>query len=149
MEKVILDSIPSGHDGKGYVNIDGRILPAFVLTKIDPKFEAIKDTRRFLGERMEQNAVRGGRVTGDLSYAHASSALIEAMRAYKDGGDYPDITIQYYTENTARGRSEVIMTGCIIDTIGFGAIDDSSDNAIVIDSAFTANDFDIISKFKE
>jgi len=149
MEKTILSTVPSGHDGKGYVTLNGRVLPAFVIRKIDARFEAIKENVRFLGDRVEQSAVRGGRVTGDISYAHVTTALIDAMRAYKDGGDYPDITIQYYVENSARGRSEVVMTGCIIDTIGFGAVDDGSDNSIVTDSAFTANDFDVLDKFKE
>ncbi|GEM_PF-931465 len=149
MEKIRLQDIPSGHDGKGYITINGRVLPAFKITKIGARFEAIKDTRRFLGERIEQNAVRGGRGMGDMSYCHTTTALIEAIKEYKNGGDYPDITIQYYAEKKATGRCEVILTGCILDTISFGALDDTSDAAIVADTPFTFNDFDIISKFKE
>lgn len=149
MEKVKLKNIPSGHDGNGYVTLNGRIHQAFIITKIDAGTEIIKDTRRFLGDRTEQNAPRGIKIAGNISYAHATSVMMEAIRDYKNGGDYPDITIQYYAENTARGRCEVVMTDVIIDNISFGMLDDSSDSPMIVDSVFTANDFDIISSFKE
>ena len=149
MEKVKLQSLPSGRDGNAYITTNGRIVQGCVITKIDGSIESKKDNRQFLGTRVEQNAVRGIKISGNVSYAHATSALIEAIRNYKDGGDYPDITIQYYTETTERGRCEVVLTGVILDNIGLGMLDDSSDTAMIIDTAFTANDFDIISKFKE
>jgi len=149
MEKVKLQDLPSGRDGNGYITINGRVIKGFTITKIDGTIETKKDSRQFLGERVEQSAVRGLRVSGNIGYAHTTSALLEAIRDYKNGGDYPDITVQYYAEKTGRGRSEIVMTGVIIDTIGMGMLDDSSDAAMITDSPFTANDFDIISSFKE
>lgn len=149
MAKININSIPAGKDGQGYITLNGRVLPAFIVTKIDANTESIKETRRFLGERTEQNAIRGIRIAGNISYNHTTSALMQAIRDYKNGADYPEITIQYYTGTTERGRSEAILTGVIIDTIGFGALDEDNDNSITTDSAFTANDFDIISTFEE
>lgn len=149
MEKKRLQELPAGRDGEGYITVDGRVLNAFRITKVSARVEAKKDSRQFLGERMEQNAIRGMKGAGDLSYAHASGAFIQAMKEYKNTGVYPDITIQYYAEKAATGRCEVILTGVILDSVGFGELSDDSDSLIVNDSAFTFDDFDIISSFKE
>ena len=147
MDKI--NAIPSGHDGNGYVTINGRVLPAFKMQKIRPDVEMIIDSKRFLGDRVEQNAPRGMRIGGDLSYYHTTSAFIEAIKEYKNGGDYPDINIQYYTETAERGRSEILLSGVVLKNVPLGELDDGNDNAVVIDTTFSADDFDVIAKFKE
>lgn len=147
MDKIKLDNIPSGHDGTGYVTLNGNIEAAFRISKISAQLDVTKETRRFLGDRMTQSAVRGIAGTGNVSYFHTTSALIKAMKGYQNGGSYPDITIQYYAENSEYGRNEVVLRDVILDTVPFGALDDSSDNAIVNDSAFSFNDYDIVEAF--
>ncbi len=148
MEKTKLQNIPSGHDGSGYVTLNGNVESAFKITKISAQLDVTKETRRFLGERMAQSAIRGMAGTGNVSYAHTTSAFIKAMKEYQNTGKVPEITLQYYAENGEVGRNEVVLRGVILDSVMFGALDDSSDNAIINDSAFSFNDFDIVEAFK-
>lgn len=144
-----LQNIPSGNDGNGYVTVGGRTLSAFRIAKISGQIEMIKDTQRFLENIFEQNAPRGLRGTGNLSYFNKTSALIEAIREYKNTGVYPEITIQYYSNSPQYGRQEVILTGVILDAISFGSLDNSSEAAQILETAFSFDDFDTISSFKE
>lgn len=148
MDKVKLQNIPAGHDGDGYVTLNGNIEPAFKITKISAQLDITKETRRFLGDPMAQSAIRGIAGTGNMSYCHTTSAFIKAMKDYQNTGNPPAITLQYYTENGEVGRNEVVLRGVILDSVMFGALDDSSDNAIINDSAFSFNDFDIVEAFK-
>lgn len=148
MSKVRLQDIPSGHDGKGYLTIDGKVVDAFQISKVSAKVESVLENKRFLGERMEQNAARGLKGSGDLEYYHKSSALMTAIRKFKNGGSYPEITLQYWAENNAYGRCEVVLSGIIMADISFGALDDGSDEAIKSSTTFTFDDFDIVSKFE-
>lgn len=149
MAKVRLRDIPAGHDGNGYIDINGTVYPALKIAKITPKSEAIKDNKRFLDERVEQNAVRGAKHSFDLDYYMASSVLLEAIRAYENGGDYPDITIQYFSRAAGRGRQEIMLTGVILDSTGFGALDDGSDTSQVHSTSGTFDEWEIIERYKE
>lgn len=147
MNKEKLGNIPSGHDGDGYVTLAGQVLAAFRLSKISAQLEIVKESKRFLGERLTQNAARGMDGKGNLTYYHTTAAFIKAMKDYQNGGAYPDITIQYYSESPEHGRCEVVLRGVVLDTVSFGALDDSSDNSQQTDTAFSFNDFDIVEAF--
>lgn len=148
MNKERLKNIPSGHDGNGYITIGGEVKRGFRLGAIEGTLETIKESKRFLGERMEQNAPRGLKGSGKMSYYHTTSDFLEIMRNYKETGEYPEITIQYYAETKAYGRCEVTLMGVILDTVGAGSLDDSSDESIRLETNFTFDDFDIVSRFK-
>lgn len=148
MEKTKLQNIPSGHDGTAYVTLNGNVEAGARITKVSAQLDITKETRRFLGERMVQSAIRGIAGTGNLSYSHTTSAFIKAMKEYHNTGKVPEITLQYYAENGEVGRNEVVLRGVILDSVMFGALDDSSDNSIINDSAFSFNDFDIVEAFK-
>lgn len=148
MNKEKLKNLPSGHDGNGYITINGEVKKGFLLGAIDATLEAIKESKRLLGERMEQNAIRGLKGSGKMSYYHTSSDFLEIMRTFKEAGEYPEITIQYYAENKEYGRCEVTLMGVILDTVGAGSLDDSSDESIRLETNFTFDDFDIVSRFK-
>ena len=47
-----LSDIPTGHDGKAYLMVDGRRYEAFLVSKMSINFETIPDEKRFLQERM-------------------------------------------------------------------------------------------------
>lgn len=148
MDKTKLQNIPSGQDGAGYVVMNGEVLSAFTIAKVSAQLEMSKESKRFLGERMTQNAVRGMSGKGNLTYYHTTAAFIKAMKNYQNGGSYPGLTLQYYSENSERGRCEVVLRDVILDTISFGALDDSSENAQQFDTAFSFDDFDIVEAFK-
>lgn len=78
MDKVKLQNIPAGHDGDGYVTLNGNIEPAFKITKISAQLDITKETRRFLGDPMAQSAIRGIAGTGNMSYCHTTSAFISS-----------------------------------------------------------------------
>lgn len=143
MDKTRLQGIPSGHDGQGYIRLNGRQISAFKIAACRAQADAIKESRRFLGERMEQNAVRGLRGTGNLSYYHVTDDFIRAMRDFKNGGNYPDITLQYYSESAAVDRIGVTLSGVVFENVPFGALDDENDNAQKLETAFSFDDFDL------
>lgn len=147
--KIPYRDIPASRDGNGYITINGTTYPAFKIAKLSPRAEMKTDSKQFLGERVEQSATRGVRHTFDLDYYMMSSVMVQAVKDYEDGGEYPDISIQYYAEKTKRGRQEVLLTGVILENVGFGALDDSSDNSQVHSTTGTFDDFQIVSKYKD
>lgn len=148
MDKVKLSSIPAGHDGNGYITLDGGVVAAFRIAKISAQLDVTKESRRFLGEVMTQNAARGMAGSGSVSYYHTTVALIDAMKDYQNGGGYPELTLQYYAEAPgSKGRCEVVLRNVVLDAVSFGALDDSSDDAMMNESAFSFDDFDIIERF--
>lgn len=149
MDKIRAQDLPTGVNGTGYMNINGSIVEAFKLKKVAAKYEMTVQSQLFLGSNIEEAAARGSKITGDISFYNTSSKLKSAMRSYQNGGSYPDITIQYYSETSALGREEITLTGVILATVPLGGLDDSSSDATVQESSFTANHFDMPSKFKE
>lgn len=147
MANITLQDIPAGHDGKGYITINGVVDEAFKIKTIKPKVEFTMQAQQFLGSNIEDNAVRGMKITGDLTYYNTSSKLKSAARAYKNGGSYPNITLQYYSENSALGREEITLTGVKLATIALGGLDDTSSDATTQETSFTANGFDLTEKF--
>ncbi len=147
MEKIKLSRIPAGHDGNGYITLDGGVVAAFRISKISAQLDITKESRRFLGEVMTQNVARGMAGSGSVSYYHTTAALVDAMKKYQNGGGYPELTLQYYAEAPGKGRCEVVLRNVVLEAVSFGALDDSSDDAMVNESAFSFDDFDIIERF--
>lgn len=106
-----------------------------------------KESKRFLGAIMTQNAVRGMSGKGNLTYYHTTSAFIKVMKDYQNGGTYPAITVQYNSKSPEYGNCEVVLRDVILDTVSFGALDDSSENAQQFNTAFSFDDFDIVEAF--
>ena len=148
MDKAKLKNIPSGSDGKGYITLNGEVLPAFLIRKVSANIGMIVESKRFLGDRMKQNAVRGMEGKGNITYDHASSAFIKAIKEYQQTGVYPSVTVQYYTESTEYGRCEVTLRDVIFNEIGLGMLEDDSDQSQSFDTAFTFDDFDLVEGFK-
>lgn len=149
MGKIALGNIPTGHDGEGFVTLRGNVVPAFKFSKLALNAAPITEGKRFLRERVTQTAVRGLNITGNMSYYHCTSALIEAIEEYKNGGEYPEITVQGFAEVSGTGRCEIMATGVVINNIGLISFDDTSDSATIMDSDLTANNFEVISKFNQ
>ncbi|WP_042436341.1 phage tail tube protein [Faecalispora jeddahensis] len=145
MAKTRLQDVFSGHDGEAFIRLNGSIVPAFKISKITAKLEAVVENRRFLNDPMEQAAQRGLKGSGDMTYYHTTPALIRAARDYKNGGEAPDISLQFYSDSKSSklDRISVTLSGVILANVGFGALDDGSDNAQTIDTSFTFNDFDL------
>jgi hypothetical protein len=141
-----LQDVPSGGDGKAYFTLNGNRLPAFLIAKISGTLEPLVENKKFLGDRFQQNAVRGVKGSGDMSYYNTTDEFIKAWRDYKNGGRVPDIELQYYSDAKTGeyDRVEVVMSGVIPEKIGFGALDDSSNDAQKMDTSFTFDDFDVL-----
>jgi len=146
MAKDRLQDYFAGHDGAGYVTLNGSIVPAFSIAKITAKLEPVVENKQLLGTNMTQNAVRGLKGTGDLSYYHTTDAFIKAMRTYKNGGAFPDIKIQFYSDSASSqyDRIEVTLSNVIFASVGLGSVDDSSSDAQKLDTSFTFDDFDLV-----
>ena len=145
MAKTRLQDVFSGHDGEAFIRLNGSIVPAFKISKITAKLEAVVENRRFLNDPMEQAAQRGLKGSGDMTYYHTTSAFIQAMRNYKNGGSAPNISLQFYADSAGSqyDRIGVTLSDVILANIGLIALDDSSDNAQTIETTFTFNDFDL------
>lgn len=145
-EKRRVEDFPSGHDGKGYIRLNGSIVDAFWIKKVNARIEPIVEDARPLGQRTRQHAQRGINITGDLTYSNPSDEFLKAYRSYKNGGSSPEITLQYYSESSTDeyDRVEVTLTGVILASITMGDLDDTNDNTATHDSTFTANDYDIV-----
>lgn len=146
MEKTVLSAIPAGHDGDGYITVDGKVEAAFRIAKISAQLDIVEDKHRFLGERMTQHTARGVSGSGKISYYHTTSALIDAMKKFSRGEEYPDITIQYYSQRGS-SRLEIALRGVVLESVPFGALNDESDKAIVNESDFSFDGFDVIERF--
>lgn len=138
--------IPSGGDGKAYFTLNGSRQDAFWIAKISGKVEPIVENKKPLGATMQQQAVRGLKGTGDMSYYNTTKEFIKAWRDYKNGGSVPEIELQYYSDSgtDVYDRVEVVMTGVIPASVPFGSLDDSSNDAQKMDTSFTFDDFDLI-----
>ena len=148
MAKNRLRDMPSQKEGKGYININGRQLDAFVFTKLSLDSEVVPEERAFLGEVVKQHAARGLNNTGSIAFYHCTPDLIQAVKEYKNGGEYPEITLQGYAQVASRGRCEVIATDVIINKISLLSLDDGNDGSMIFESDITFDDFDIISNFE-
>ncbi|SDN15255.1 phage tail tube protein [Acetanaerobacterium elongatum] len=142
-----LQDMLSGHDGNVYITLNGKILPAGMIGKIEAKEKKTVESKRPLGQRVIQHAVRGVEYTLSATLYHITSAFIEAAKAYKDTGVSPEITVQVYNENPVQGRSEILLRNVIFNETLFAKLDDSSDDSLSVDTDGTFDDFDIISKF--
>lgn len=141
-----LSKMPTNHDGDGFIEINKRQLPAFVFTKMEIKADVKTTSKRFLRSRVEKHAARGLSYSGSMSYYHTTTALSEAIENYKNGGSFPNITVQGFAEIENVGRCEVLATGVIPKNITFLSLDDGTDDEIVHSTEFLANDVQIISK---
>ena len=146
MSSLKVKDLPSGHDGKAYISLNGERVEAFYIKKINAKIESIVESSRPLGQRMMQNAIRGMKGTGDITYCNTTTAFLEAYRDYKNGGDAPEIEIQYYSDSPtgAFDRIEVLLSRVILANVGMGTLDDTSDSTQTQESTFTFDDYDIL-----
>ncbi len=145
MAKTRLQDVFSGHDGEAFIRLNGSIVSAFKVSKINAKLEAVVENRRFLNDPMEQAAQRGLKGSGDMTYYHTTPAFIKAMRDYKNGDSVPNISLQFYAASASSQskRIGVTLSDVVLANIGLIALDDSSDNAQTIETSFTFNDFDL------
>lgn len=141
--------MPTKHDGEAYVTINGQVDKAMIISKCDVKTEAITSQKRFLNTRIEQNAVRGLKVSGSIGFYAVTSKLAKAIEKFKNGAAYPEITVQAFASVNGDDRFEVLLTGVKINSIGLISLDDSSDDETVHESEFTANDYQIIQTLEE
>lgn len=142
-----LQDLIAGHDGSAYVNVRNQILPAGTVGKLEAKETKTVESKRPLGSRVTQHAVRGVEYTLSATFYHTTPALIEAAKEYKDTGVVPEMTIQVYNENPAYGRMEILLRGVILNTTLFAKLDDSSDDSVSFDTDGTFDDFEIIARF--
>lgn len=144
MNKAQLRDMPTKHDGEGYVTVNGEVLVGFKIAKLSIKTETVSTQKRFLNERVEQNAARGLKISGSLSFYACTKAFIQAVENFKNGGEYPDISIQGWAKVNNKERTEILVTGVILSSQTMIDLDDSADDEVVSECDMTANDFQVI-----
>ncbi len=144
MAKKRLQNYKTKHDGDGFITINGNIIPAFKISKLSIETEVIKTSKRFLNERVEQSAARGLKISGDIGFYACTKDLCKAIEEFKNGGEHPEITIQGWCDINGKERTEVLATEIIFEKLPLVNIDDSSDDEIIFETSFTANDYQVI-----
>ena len=66
----------SGHEGKGFITIDGHNREAFGLSKFKTDLELTVSEKRMLGHRMTQHKVTGAKGSGSMTMYHMNSEMI-------------------------------------------------------------------------
>ena len=144
MEKNRLKDQLSKNDGSGYVTINGNIEAGFQVDKLEISIEMISESKQLLNQRIEQTAVRGMKINGNISFYASTNALVKAIEKYKNGGRYPDITIQGWATINETERCEILITDVIINKLTLLALEAGSSDSRIYDSDITANDYQLI-----
>lgn len=144
-----LDDTISSHEGKAFATIDGQNRELFELSKLNAQIDLNVISKRMLGHRMTQHKVAGAEGTGSISMYFMNSQMLNRTVEYIRTGKIKGITIQTYNEDASSsiGRQEVVLSNVILKTIPVAAIDDSSDDPIVVDSDITFDDVQPLSSF--
>lgn len=143
-EKTRLQDYATKNDGDGFITINGNIEPAFKFAKLEITTEMITETKRPLNNRVEQNAVRGMKISGNIGYYNTTSVFEKAVEAYKNGGSYPSITVQGWAKINGTERKEILVTDVIINKLSLIMLEENSSDSTVNESDITANDYQVI-----
>jgi len=147
--KTRLQDIPAGTDGQGYVTVGGKTYDAFQIKKVEATAEFEVESQFLLGDPVKDNAYRGVAYTGNLEYYNMTSVFKRAVRDYQNGKAFPDVSVQYYSESTSKGREEITISRMIFDKIPLGGLDDGSSKAKSEATTFKAGHIDLPSMFDD
>lgn len=136
----IRDSVDKG-EGRGYIIINGIMEELAGTTKISTKRTVKTRTRKPLGEKITQTKVTGIENDGTLTVDHYETARFNKMLdEYEATSKMPEFDLQIINEDkgTEVGRRIVRYYGCLLKgDVSLNELEDSSDDAITSDIAFT------------
>ena len=134
----------SGHEGKGYITIDGKNREAFELSKYTAEIELTVSEKRMLGHRMTQHKVSGAKGTGNMN-----SEMLNYAQRYLKTGNFTGFTMLVIQddEQSTVGSQEVAYYGVIPAKFPGSYLDDSSDDSLTFDTDFTYESCEILKSF--
>ncbi|NLG92546.1 MAG: phage tail tube protein [Clostridiales bacterium] len=147
--KTLYSDTVSGHEGKGYITIDGHNREAFELSKFTAEIELTVSEKRMLGHRMTQHKVTGAKGTGSMTMYHMNSEMINYAKKYLKNGTFTGFTMLVVQddEGSTVGKQEIAYYGVIPTKLPGSNLDDSSDDGVTFDTDFTFDSFEILSSF--
>lgn len=141
----------SGHEGKGYITINGKNREAFELSKWSAELELIISEKRMLGHRVTQHKVTGAKGTGSMTMYHMNSELLNYAQKYLKTGKFTGFTMLVIEddEQSTVGSQEVAYYGVIPSKFPSSYLDDSSDDGLTFDTDFTYESSEVLKSFDD
>ncbi len=139
----------SSKEGKAYITINGVNRELFEISSITASLELNVQERQMLGHRMTQHKIIGAGGKGSMTMYFMNSEFLDIALEYMKKGNYKNISVQIKNEDSQSsvGTQEVVLRNVIFSTIPLATLDDSSDEPITVDTDFTFDDIDVLSRF--
>lgn len=147
--KTLYTDTVSGHEGKGFITIDGKNREAFELSKFSAEIELTVSEKRMLGHRMTQHKVTGAKGSGSMTMYHMNSEMLNYAQKYLKTGTFTGFTMLVIQddEQSTVGSQEVAYYGVIPAKLPSSYLDDSSDDGLTFDTDFTYESSEILKSF--
>lgn len=147
--KTLYTDTVSGHEGKGFITINGKNREAFELSKFSAEVELTVSEKRMLGHRFTQHKVTGAKGTGSMTMFHMNSEMLNYARKYLKTGGFTGFTMLVIQddEGSTVGSQEVAYYGVIPAKLPGSYLDDSSDDGQTFDTDFTYDNFEVLKSF--
>ena len=139
--------------GRGYIIVNGQISELVGITKVTTKRTIKTRTRKPLGERITQTKVTGVENDGTLTVDHYETARFNQMLdEYETTGKMPEFDLQIINEDNGAdvGRRVVRYYGCLLKgDVSLNELEESSDDAVTSDVAFTFRNKKILEDYNK
>jgi Phage tail tube protein len=144
------NKIMNAKEGKVYITENGKVREFATISEIEPKVETKKMSYFVLGNRMEQHKAVGLTGSASCKVYMIDNVFRRAVTSYKKWGAMPKIDIQCINNDPTvpGGRITVNYTGVIFNEALMNSVKADSEDAIVTETDFTFNDYNIIEDTK-
>jgi hypothetical protein len=142
------DEVISGREGEILVNIEGNIITAAEIKKIEAKAVKVKNPFKVIGKRTEQNKTTGAVCTGTMTMYYGNTLWAKLTEDYiKTGKDiFFSILLTNEDPSIALGAQRIRLNGVNLNEVVIASLDADTD-FLTQDVAFTFDDFDILNEF--
>jgi hypothetical protein len=141
----------AGHAATVYVTIDGIMHETFYVKSYEVTVEKQKAEVRCLGDRMVKHKTVGMSGTGTMTIDYVTSYYRQMVKQYHDTGRdvYFDMTFVNDDPESTMGVNAVKIFDANLDKITLSKADAGSTDALDEEIAFTFDDWEPLSHFKE
>ena len=139
----------SSKEGKAYITVDGENRELLEISKISARLNLTIQKKQMLGHRMIQHKVVGAEGSGKLTMYFMNSEMMQMAKNYISQGKTSNIKLHVVNEDqqSTVGKQEVMLLNVMLKEIPITELDDSSDDPITMETDFTFDDIEILSKF--
>lgn len=134
-----------------YITIDGQRYNFMTAINLEVTFEKNKTEVPILGRMNKGHKSVSSSITGSAEFHFNTSVWRQLAYDFQETGLDTYFTMQIKNEDITSnvGAQEIVLYGCNFDTITLAAFDADSDDILTESMDFTAETFEIKSKFNE